>query len=467
MTVPQPAVTPASEPATSPAEPSLETWAVCAVLAIFVVVGFNHIHSNTIYGQDFLLHSSGTENLIAHPDEWFPQDFTNRPLVYWIGAGCHWITHGKAPWEMAGAVFVLLNTAALFFLHDSTRRFIRSPWLRIAALMFTAFLPATQIATIVYAADAVCQLPFTLTLWSLLRSAEAESGRSRIGFALLAGFALSLGAFARFTFIAVLPAVAIVIALLWRSRRVNLRHCLLVASAALLGPVLVAGWIEHRASLRFSHRDAHHTFNWRGTGEMTWSSLLLLKSADVRVLDAPGYWDHEMIGGQPRLGLLVNNRYSYPALLHLSIFTDVLDYANEGQIDDGAPRPEPQKTIARWCVRLGLVFSVAGFFSIGWFSFRCVRALWQPAAAPSTGSLLWGILALAWFLPLALALPFVYNSYDWGYWLSRLIIPALWGFSVVLFAMIDETCARFPRAIQAITALVAIQAFLHVRSLWY
>ena len=463
MTAPQPAVTAASERA----PPSLETWTLCVVLALFVVVGFNHIHSNTVYGQDFLLHSSTTENLLAHPDQWFPQDFTNRPLVYWIGAGCHWITHGKAPWEMAGAVFVLLNTAALFFLHDSTRRFIRSPWLRIATVTFAAFLPATQVATIVYAADAVCQLPFALTLWSLLRSAEADSRRSRIGFALLAGLALSLGAFARFTFVAVLPAVAVVIALLWRSRRMNLRHGLLIATAALLGPVVLAGWIQHEATLKLGNREPHHTFNWHGTGEMTWSSLLLPKFADVRVLDAPVYWDSEIIEGKPRYGLLVNNRYSYPALLHLSVFTDVLDYANDGEIDDGAPRPEPQKTIARWCVRLGLLFSIAGVFSVGWFSLRCLRALWQPEAAPTTGSLMWGILALAWFLPLSLALPFVYNSYDWGYWLARLIIPALWGFAVVLFAMLDETCGRFPRAIQAITALVAVQAVLHVRSLWY
>ena len=458
MTTPHPEATPS---------PAWETWAVAIVLTLFVAVGFNHIHTNTVYGQDFLLHSSATENLVAHPDQWFPQDFTNRPLVYWIGAACHWVTHGKAPWEMAAAVFVLLNTLALFLLHDSTRRFIRSPWMRVSALTFAAFLPATQVAAIVYAADAVCQLPFALTLWSLLRSAEAATNRGRLGFAALAGVALSLGAFARFTFVAALPAVVVVIALLWRSRRVHLRHGLLIATAALLAPLLLSGWIHHRASVSFAGKSSHHTFNWRGTGEMTWSSLLLPKFADVHVLDAPVYWDSEMIDGKPRYGLLINNRYSYPALLHLSVFTDVLDYANEGQIDDGAVRPEPQKTIARWSVRIGLLFSFAGFIAVGTFSVRCARALWKPEAAPSTGSLMWGIFALAWFLPLTLTLPFVYNSYDWGYWLARLIIPALWGFSVVLFAMLDEVCVRYPWVIKLIALLVAVQAVLHIRSLWY
>jgi len=192
-----------------------------------------------------------------------------------------------------------------------------------------------------------------------------------------------------------------------------------------------------------------------------------VKPSDVRILDAPVYWDSAMIDGQPRYVLLINNSYSYPALLHLSVFTDVLDYANEGEIDDGAVRPEPQKTLARWSVRLGLPFSLAALAAGLWFSLRSCIAVVRPVWAPSAGQLIWGLAALAWYLPLVLTLPFVRNSYDWGYWLARLVIPALWGFGLVLFATIDELFPRSRWLGAILPAAVGAQALLHLRALWY
>lgn len=447
--------------------PTWERWTRALLLLGFVAVGIEHIHTNTIYGQDFLLHSTSTEAIITDPGRWFPQDFTNRPLLYWLGAACHWVTHGKGTWEVAGLVFVALNTLALYLLHDTTRRFIRSPALRLAALGFVAFLPATQVAGIVYAADAICQLPFVLLLWGLLRALEADGPRARLGYALVAGLAVTVGCFARFTFLALLPAAAVVIVLAARWRRVTWGQAAAIAALAVLAPALPAGWLQHRAQQAFAAEPPHHQFDWHGTGEMTWSSLLLLKPADRHILDAPVYWDSEILENRPRYSLLINNRYSYPALLHLGTFTDVLDYANDGEIDDGAPRPEPQKTLARWSVRLGLPFSVAMLLATLAFAARAAYAVARPAAAPSLGLTAWGLGALAWFLPIALSLPFLANAYDWGYWLSRLVIPALWGFGVVLFATVDE---RWPRArwlANLLAGLVAVQALLHIRSLWY
>ena len=104
-----------------------ERFGVGLIMAAFVAVGLNHIHCNAVFGQDFMLHAAGTDNIIADPSQWFPQDFTNRPLVYWIGAGCHWLTHGNATYEVAGVVFVAMATAALGFFHGVTRRCLASP----------------------------------------------------------------------------------------------------------------------------------------------------------------------------------------------------------------------------------------------------------------------------------------------------------------------------------------------------
>jgi hypothetical protein len=456
-----------AHPETAPRRLAWERWAVALVLLLFAVVGFNHILTNGFRGQDFLLHSRSTEELIADPSRWFPQDFTNRPLVYWIGAGAHRFGPGALPWETAAAIFVGLNTLALGLLHDSTRRFIRSPALRVAAVTFVAFLPATQVASVVYAADAVCQLPFVLATWSLLRALEASSTRARLGYAITGGLAFCLGDFARFTFIGLLPAAAVVLALAWRWQRISGRQALAMGGLALVVPVLLAGWIQVRAHRQFAGQVPHHTFDWQGTGEMTWSSLLLPKRTDARIFAAPIYWESETIEGTPRYSLLVNNSYSYPALLHLSIFTDVLDYANDGDFDDGTPRREPQQALAVWSVHLGLIFSISASLAVAWFFVRCTIAVWRRPLAPVTGVLLWGALALAWYLPLALALPALHNAYEWGYWLARLVIPALWGFALVLFATLDELLPAHRWLGGLVAAIVAAQALLHVLSLWY
>ena len=137
------------------AGPKWERWALWVILAVAAAAGFNHVHTNTVFGQDFALHSRATEAMLKDASVWFPQDFTNRPMIYWVGVAANWLTHGKSIYETAGCLCVLLNTLALFLVHSSTRRFIRSPWLRISALAFIAFLPTTQVSTVVYAGDAV------------------------------------------------------------------------------------------------------------------------------------------------------------------------------------------------------------------------------------------------------------------------------------------------------------------------
>lgn len=444
-----------------------ERWAVGLILGVFVAVGFNHIHSNALFGQDFDLHARATELLRQDSSKWFPLEFTNRPLIYGLGAAGHWLTHGKAPYELAAVICVLLNALALYFAHDSTRRFITSPWLRISAVAFIAFLPATQVAAVVYAEDAVGPLPFTLAAWGLLRSLASVSARASAGYAVLAGLALCAGSFAKFLFMLQPLAGAGAIALAWRWRRISWKRGVTIGALALLAPIITGGWIQLRAERHFAGVPKHHSFAWPGTGEMTWADLLLVKPSDRRILAAPGYWDIVMINGQHEYALSQRHDYSYPALLHLGIYTDVLDYAGGGQLHDLPPRPEPQKTLSRWAVRLGLLTSVGIFLAVLALVARSAAALVTPRLAPANGVLVWGLMALAWYLPLFLSFPFLHHVYEWGYWLPRLVIPALWGFGLLFFAAVDGLLAPHRRLPALLACLIIIQAALHIRSVWY
>ena len=59
------------------------------------------------------------------------------------------------------------------------------------------------------------------------------------------------------------------------------------------------------------------------------------------------------------------------------------------------------------------------------------------------------------------------HAYEWGYWLPRLIVPALWGFGFGLFSLLDEGIGG--RKLWAALILVATcgQTWLHVSSVWY
>ena len=451
------------------AGPKWERWALGIVLAVALAAGLCHVHSNTIFGQDFGLHEGATEEMLKDASHWFPQDFTNRPMIYWLGVAGHWLTHGKANYEVAGTLCVLWNTLALFFVHACLRRFIRSPWLRISGVAFVAFLPTTLVTTVVYAGDAVGQLPFALSIWALLLSLEATTTRRSAGYAVVAAFGLCLGNFSRFPFIVLPLAVLVVLILTWRAGRLAGRRALLIGLLALVAPVLTSAWIHRQATIQLQGLEERHTHDWNGTGEMTWRYLLFPLKSDVRIFNAPSYWEDMVPGKDGDVpAMTVQHNFSYPALLHLGIYTDVLNYADDGQLDNGKPRPEPQKTLCRWCVRLGVVTSLGMLFAVLALVVRSLAVLRTRRDGPTTGALLWGMMALAWFLPIVMAFPYVHFVYESGYFLTRLILPALWGFGVIMFAEADLRLAHRPRWLTVFVAvLILAQAAIHLRSVWY
>jgi hypothetical protein len=462
--------------ATSPARyeaeiPCGERWSVWLILAAYLVIQLNNIHNLAYVGQDFSFHADATDGVLTNPGRWFHLDITERPLIHWLGAACRLYTHNQYTYQLAAFLCVLLSILALRLLHDGSRTFIRHPVLRVAGLALVAFLPVTIVTAVVYAADTVVLLPFVLTCWSLCRSLHATTHRAAAAYALLACVGLIAGDFAKFTFTP-LPIIALLVVLVLASRRItSWRRAVLIGSLAVLAPACVGGWLYVRNQRELAQVPARTEFIWVGTDEMTWRTLLFPKWSDRRILDAPTYWDSVSMRGKKVNLLLVNNSFSYPALLHLGIFTDVVDYADYAyrvSNDDRMRRPEPHKTYARWSVRIGLIFSIAMSLSLlglwGWV----IRAFLHQAPMPPTGLVVLAVFATAWFLPLTLTLPFVRHVYEWGYWLPRLTLPAIWGFALIPFALVDRWLPRRVHlATVAVAALVLLQVVIGIRSVWY
>ncbi|HXA14565.1 MAG TPA: hypothetical protein VNW23_05515, partial [Opitutaceae bacterium] len=318
-----------------------------AILAGFLAVCLRAIHNNGWQGQDFPFHCDYTRQLLAHPDQWFYMSGTTRPLVRWIGGACIKFAHGDDGYRLASILFSILGAGALAFMHAASRRFIQSPLLRCSALALIAFLPVTVITTVVYAEDTVALLPFALGGWSLVKALEAITDGKTLGYTALSGLALSVGSFGKATFLITPVAVfaAVVIFLLWK--KITPPRAVFILLLGSLAPALVGIWLTMESKKELHDLSAARSFNWHGTGQMTWRSVLWPYARDRRIFAAPGYWDKVAdTGGGTDIELLKFNNYSYPALLHLAIFTDLLGYTNIDRDAYGPHRPEPQKTEA-------------------------------------------------------------------------------------------------------------------------
>ena len=416
------------------------------------------------------MHVANTNKLIAEKSGWVALNFTTRPLVYWVGGVGHLFTGGRYTYEFAASVAAAQAALALGLLYSASRRLMGNPVLRISALAFIAFLPVTIVTTVVYAADSFALLPFALAAWAMARAVKAAATRAALGYAGLTAFALIYGNLAKLPFAYLSGAVVgLLLGFCW-CRQMTWRRGFLIGSVVVV-PTTAAGGMIHAANQAYL-KDAPpavvHSFNWQGTGELTWRSLVGLKRTDARVLDAPSYWSTVQIDGAVVQPMVVNNGFSYPALLHLGVFTDLLDFTHRGGFDRTQPRPTRRQYFAVWAVRSAMVFSVTGVIALVAFGVVTSTALVQRKLTLPADLLVWGGLAFAWFLPLVLTLPYVGGAYTFGYWLPRLVLPALWGFSLILFWWLDQRLAARSRLFAVIVALAVLgQTGLHVAGTWY
>jgi hypothetical protein len=436
-----------------------ERWSVPAILAAYLALQANNLRHRAYVAQDHQFHFANTLRLLDHPGRWFDEDFTNRPLLYWVGGLCLRLAGDRGAFWLPAAVFVLLSAAALWLLHDSSRRMVRSPALRIGLLAGVAFLPATVATCAAYAADTAAMLPFALLGWSLLRSVEAADEREGRAALRIAAAALLLGLFAKFTFLALPLAIGLAAWLLVRRGRLSAARARGLTAACVVLPLLVGAALQLMNRLQ-THGNHLTSFIWSGTGELTARELLLPRAADRQLLAAPVYWQPAAGGGY---ALLQPHRFSYPGLFHLGLFSDVLDLGPHGLDPALGSRPEPQRTLAAWSVAAGLPVSGLTVAALAAFALSLARG----GRGLDPGLLLWGLLGAAWYGALILPLPFVRGAYLYGYWLPRLVLPAVWCFALLAVGLLDWAARRHPWLAWVGGVYLLAEAALHACSLWY
>jgi hypothetical protein len=441
----------------------VERRLVFAILAVAAVVQANGILHHAFMGQDWGIHQAAAAQATQLPG-WVVYVGSNPPALYWLSAVVQSATGSTAYIAVTSFVLVVLNLVALQVWARMARGTIRQPSLRIAALLTLAFLPFRLVHSTVFASDALAVLPFTLVAWLTYELFNTDDPRRQIRLVVALGAALIAGILSKYTLASAVP-VTLVLLLALRHRLSSTR----IRAGALVLLVVVPGSfavMQYRIYARLPDDDLGKQ---RWASEMSWRSLLIFRAADREILHAPQYTEKVVLDGVEVEKLLVNNRHSYPALLHLSMFTDVMNIfqydAADSYFRPRNPRHQRLMTVAvRSAIPLSLLM-IAATAAYLIRAPRCVSRLRDTRTGNELPALILLGFSVAFLANIGLLLPFVAHAYRYGYWLARLVMPALLGCCFLGFVFLDELL-RWTAARGAVLVYATAQAALHASFLW-
>lgn len=453
----------------------------------FFLTGVRLIAAGGYHGQDFDYHCKLADRLLANPVGFSYLGSADPPVLYAIAAVFRLVFGGGA-WAATSVVLLCLNLASLHLCYLIAKRICRSDAVMFMGMSFLAWLPLTVITSVVFASDALTPAPFFAYVYCLVRILEAQD---RAVFRRYCWYALGtmlFAAVAKYTLVIFAPAsVVLFVAVVLYRRPVREDAVFFFVSAVLvpslaLASVAVANPRHKLFSTTFPHLSP----------ALTLSTLLVPKAQDAYLLSAPNYWEPITEGGKQitidrdgtpsadgSLGyeLLVNNRYSYPALLNLAIHTNILNVGAGSMRSNRDVPPSPLlHAVQVASVNLGVLFSLLGLaaamyavYRVAWF-FRADagerRRLLVVAfvLVPTFGS----------YLAVVVMLPFLTDPYYGGYWLPRLVFPAILGFGILTMFFCDELRVRLALRAPRLSAIaggvligcVALGNVIHLLLLW-
>lgn len=440
----------------------------CVIVALGVYLLFQ-IHALAFHGyqgQDWTTHIQWIAQAAEHPWEFFThyeEGRTNPPLYHLLAATVKRLVASPNEMSAIGLMNVVFGFIGSCCVYGIIRRLIASSLLRIAAMVFILFLPFAMIHAEVVASDALATPLFLVLLWLVVRFPVDGSNKAFLLTTVSIALLLVAGLYVKFTFGSFVVAAGVWIAMLWRARLIDNRRLAIMLSVIVAVPALVG----YREAVRFRSQAKDPwgiqspSLNRLRGGWMNVRSMVWFRPADTDVLYAPAY--NRMVEGE--YDLLRNNKHSLPALLHLATFTDILNiYQYDPEDQYFGRRTSRNHDRMKVAVRSGIAASllaVIGVLVLGVVSVRNVVRRRNVKDLPVFTVLL---CCSAWFANIVAAFPFIAAVYLGGYWTPRLIAPALIGFFIVGFVLVDKL--PWKKLHIAVLVYVLAQSAIHASFLW-
>ncbi len=457
-------------------------WERRTVITIYVLSTIWQVNAalhHGAMGQDYPTHMFHVLTNFQHPGQPWSYGVVDPPLFYFVETVIIKAIGNIHMLEVSGIFHALINLGALAVFYRLAQHFIAGPVVRTALLVLVAFLPLRLIHTVVFAPDAVVLPLFFPLAWVLVLIVKEETtSAQRRWLAVAAAGLLALGVLSKYVFLSSLIAVFLTVLQMARRRLVPWLEAVFLGLLSLALPAFTAWYLI----------DVHPDFAGDGAMQislhqeqpMTFGDVFIVKTNDFHVLRAPPYDEpvdvhmREQTNGKPVVApgpyeLLMDHQYSYVALNHLGVFTDVLNIFQYDPTDNyyGQRNSRNQRLMAL-AVKTALPISICcyacmvalGFFVVG-------MGTVAPRRSRPDLEAVW-LLAFGWFSNLVVFQPFVPNAYAGGYWMPRLTIPGLLMFLLFTAYMLERFIGGRTRTVLAwlVLGYVVLQSAIQAAFLW-
>jgi hypothetical protein len=413
---------------------------VSAAGFVLGLVGIYHYGYNA---QDFVTHR---DQILTYPRT-FTYSINYSAGLAWLGSFVRVHVSASHYLEAIALVFLVLNAAALWILYAFLWLSLSWWQLRYASAAFVTFVPFRVTTAVALASDAFTLPLFAAAAACVLRLCE-EPRRPGTWAAL--GLVLVGGTLCKYSLIGLVPPIGLLllVAIGRRLPKGGRLPWVLAAVLTLALPALV---------LEFQLRESMKAHGYLSGAEWTpkdappvmrWSDLLMLQRSDARLLSAPDYFHGKLY--EPRA-------YSYPGLLLVSSFSDVLgnfqpplppvttawDHRTQDYVmRERSARSQALQEVSVWA---GLVYSALALVGVAVCLALSVLSLTSGRPRIADAVVVLTLLALGYYAPLFYSLHRLGHPYSEGYWLPRLIIPSLLVFFILGFVALDQAAKLLER----------------------
>lgn len=426
-------------------------WAVALAIS-FIVQALAALRGGYI-GPDYPMHTAR----LVQWNQMFDWSATSPPTYYLLGHAVFLAIGSNNAFPITLSIIqAAVNAFALWWFFRYSESWFRFPKLHLALAVFLTFLPVRVIHAVSIGTDCTTIPMFVLLLYlvdALLRDETAILKR-----AAFVGLALTFAIACKYSFMAFLPALLVILVCHWWHR--SLREFVAVVALCLVMPALFSAYTFWASSKVHGWNTEKHWLPKGMASDMNYRDLLTLKRDDLQLFRAPEYFKKQ---------ILASHKHSYLALAHLGIFTDTMNLFQKlsvAQRFDKILVPD-QKVRQRWktsvmiaSMSLGVVWTLAALAGTAWTLATAVKRLFRDRLRAEDTL---AVLATAFFLLMFLPIPFVYAGALFGYWTPRLILPALLYFFTAGFLLIDhKLVARWPRLTPVVLVFVCVQCAVEV-----
>ncbi|MCK5214360.1 MAG: hypothetical protein KAR05_03290 [Candidatus Omnitrophica bacterium] len=467
----------------------IEKSALLIALLFYSALQTNAIIHKNYAGQDFQSHKRQIERSAVEPLKTL-----TYPLV--VGGGISTVYHfigGRifnlidkdCYMEFLAFAHLVLNIFALLLFYKLMKGIIHSQIIRLSCFIFITFLPTIVIPSVVISGDAMANFLFILIAWLMIGLwKKSQSWPILISLMVVLSVVLLFAFNIKFNLGAFIVAVFLIISLFFKNKIFDFKKYL---CAVILLIILPMGIIFIQYKL-YIHKQIWpptqaSSSKFKDVSHINLRSLVFFRKPDVKLLDAPYFHEYKTVESRLTQPIFLMNYYSYPGLLHLALYTDVLNIYQPIYYEKYDPlsikyhsakdeyfnrlRSKENQNKMAIAVKAGIPFSLGTLLVVLWLT---LSQLWNvffkkehidyPLFILTTFSVTYYILTLTHTL-----------TQEWSYvhggWLPRHVMPALLSFFILAFVGIDKWLAKRPLFYRIILmGFIIFQSCLHFSFLW-